>query len=40
MSYYDDIDEIGEEQDTQCAHCGNHTYDTYCSTECKNYDTE
>jgi len=40
MSYYDDIDEIGETQDTQCVHCGTYTEDTYCSIQCKNYDTE
>ena len=40
MSYYDDIDEIGEAQDTQCVHCGTYTEDTYCSIQCKTYDTE
>jgi hypothetical protein len=40
MSYYDDIDEIGEAQDNQCLMCGNHTEDTYCSIQCKSYDTE
>jgi hypothetical protein len=38
--YYDKIDPIGEGEQGECLHCGNPTDGTYCSDNCKNYDTE
>ena len=35
MSYYDEIDPIGEELN-ECINCGASTLKTYCGDECKN----
>ena len=38
MNYYDEIDPIGEENETKCAYCGIPTNETYCSNDCKKAD--
>lgn len=41
MSYYNEIDPIGEEKARECLYCGEPTNNAYCSTDCKladNYD--
>lgn len=40
MSYYDEIDPIGEEKENTCAYCGIPCDEMYCSKECKKEDLE
>ena len=38
MSYYDEIDPIGEEKTNECHYCGVPCEKTYCSNDCKKSD--
>ena len=39
MSYYDDIDPIGENlNDNECCYCGEPCVGSYCNKECNNAD--
>ena len=38
MSYYDEIDPIGEEKQNECLYCGIPCNGMYCSDECKKSD--
>lgn len=38
MSYYDEIDEIGEQKENVCGYCGNPCDGGYCSEEHKKAD--
>ena len=38
--HYELIDPQGEDEITECVHCGSYCTDTYCSIQCKKYDTE
>ena len=38
MSYYEEIDPIGKEKETNWLYCGIPCNDSYCSTDCKHAD--
>lgn len=41
MSYYDEIDPIGEDMnDGECLYCSIPCQGMYCSTDCKNADLD